>query len=141
MKRPPPFEYGTVPYHQHYAGFYRRQVVLYRVFSPLIAVNILANSGYKLFDLILTLVNIALLFWCGMRLQACQQERRRHEGLAWQRETSETVAGMLSSGIYTDMFEVLDAMRDGPTPPGWKRKDWLRSHDSTVAEMRAQLGD
>lgn len=134
----PPFEYGTVPYHQHYARFYRRNRRWF-LSTPLGgALVILSLGGGSLWTRVLAVFYILLSFVVGMRWESSTQQYLRHARAAWETETNETVQGMINSGLYSSPMEVVEAMKEAP-PPGWKAETWREANDAFAAELRRHL--
>lgn len=135
-----PFEYGTVPYHQHYARFYRNNKKWMLATPALGVLSATALIDIDLLGKLLVVFYIVLSFWTGARWTVAHGHQQRHEMDAWMKETHDTLNGLLASGLYDSPLEVVAVMRDNPPPPGWSVKEWQRTSDSIAEEMRRQLG-
>lgn len=135
---PPEFEPLTVPWHREKAEFFRRNS---RGYYPSLLLAAIVNMLWidSWIAKPIALVYLGMVFVVGTRWQQNRVWQREHLEAAWRKETEATLNGLALSGIYDSPFEVLETMRDGPMPPGWKRKDWIEAHEEMVAHIKRQL--
>ena len=127
-KLPP---YGTVPYHQHYVRFWvksRRLQVLQIAFQMAMLMSPAGSFWW------LRTVWGLLLVMSGSMLVNQSNHIYEHRRKAWDVETQATLEGMSESGMF-DAAEAIGAMRDGPVPPGVRRKHWVRWHQDLLLDL------
>lgn len=120
-----------MPYFQGLARGYRRQARWW-VVNLLVHVALGATTPMRWF----VPAFIGLAFLAGVMFTRARQRSFDAAERAWQIETSQTMTAMVTSGLYDSPAETLEALRDGPLPPGWRRADWVRAHDAVAADMR-----
>lgn len=129
----PEHPYGTVPYHRDMARSWQRHGWVWLVQAAVMGLCAMTFVIWFLVPLYL-----AGIFWAGSRWDYTRSRRREHEELAWKVEGEQTVNGLAAAGLLTSPREMLEVLRDGPPPPGTKRKDWIAQHDEMIKALEEQ---
>lgn len=132
-RTPTPSTPGTVPYHRAQARIWRRQAYLWAL-NALVVGGLLVTAPWWMRP-----AHAVLLFFAGTMWMRTRNMQRRQEATAWKIEGEATLTGMQEAGLLDNPLEVLEIMRDGPTPPGIKRDDWVTQHNELINELKNKL--
>lgn len=131
----PPGNPGDVVWHLHNARSWRRLSWMFLVLAVWSLVSAVVSPVRPA-----VAFYVLLAFACGDRFRFSRQKARASLAEAWHIETTQTLQGMADSGLYTTE-EAFEAMRNGPLPPGVKRKEWVAWHDEGLERWRRERGE
>lgn len=137
-----PQDVGTVPYHRDLADYWRRASYFCLPIVAMAPLMLLLNTrtpGPLWLDVVVVCVWSGLSFTHGVMWNRYRLRMIEQQGKAWEIETQQTLQAMAESGLYASPMAVLEALRDGPLPPGAKRKEWVEAHNDMRARVQQKI--
>lgn len=124
-----PHRANTVPWHRGAARWWKYQAVIWITLA--VVYTFIAVIGWWPLSLLMG----GLIFFCGSQWQGARNTVARHLNEAWRIETESTMNVMGATGLYNPV-EALEALRDGPMPPGMKREEWVEIHNEALQQLK-----